>query len=169
MKSLPPPPRRTSCWRVLLLRGSQSPHRTSWPPIPARRSEPWWPSSSSLAAPPTWPWLPPSRTFQRTPSIAGQPLWLTFSPPPMVWRPPPGQLEELGGRRARAVELCAVARVDQKRRVQVAVAGVPPAERLEPVAGADLDRRLDRLGQPLDRHGDVLGDLAATLGADGDR
>src|SRR5690349_9134602 len=24
------------------------------------------------------------------PVIAGQPAWLTFSPPPAVWRPPPG-------------------------------------------------------------------------------
>ena len=54
------------------------------------RSEPWWPSSSSLAAPPTFlrPLL--SSTFHRIPVTAGHPLCGTFSPPPEVLRPLPG-------------------------------------------------------------------------------
>src|SRR4051812_35582461 len=52
-------------------------------------SLPWCPSSSSLRTPPTNRWLP-SRTFQKTPLIAGQPSWLALSPPPAVWRFLPG-------------------------------------------------------------------------------
>jgi hypothetical protein len=43
--------------------------------------------SSSLAGPPVQRWARASRTFQTTPLIAGQPLWLTLSPPPAVRRP----------------------------------------------------------------------------------
>src|SRR3954469_9534277 len=235
--------------------------------MPASRSEPWWPSSSSLSGPPTLWCPPPSRTFQRMPVIAGQPLWLTFSPPPIVWRPPPGphcsplwrgahgslpprpaaatagrarararaaaspprldrgmaptlprnlfarveqalrvqraldglvraqraaaqraalehaqpvlaghraaqpprEREQLARRLAGPVELAAVAGVDQEGRVQVPVAGVPPAQRLQAVPGADGQRLADRLGEALDGHDDVLADLPAALRADRER
>ena len=74
----------------LLFDGSQSPQRMSLPAPPTRWSEPWWPSSSSLASPPVLSWSLLSRTFQSTPVTAGQPACVTFAPPPEVWRPLPG-------------------------------------------------------------------------------
>src|SRR3954453_4153595 len=73
----------------------------SLPACPITVSEPWWPSSSSLSgppvllglrvsAPPVLLWLALSSTFHRIPLTAGQPLWLTFSPPPAVRGPSPG-------------------------------------------------------------------------------
>ena len=55
---------------------------------------------------------------------------------------------------------------DEEARVQVPVAGVPPAHRLEAVPGPDLGRPADRVGQPVDGDGDVLGELAAADGGD---
>jgi hypothetical protein len=77
-----------------------------------------------------------------------------------------GHREELAGRRLRALGLAGVARVEQERRVQVAVAGVAPGAGLEPVALADGHGLGDRLGEPVERDGDVLGELAAPPGAD---
>ena len=62
----------------------------SLPAPPKRRSEPWWPSSSSLSGPPTFLCPPLSSTFHRIPVTAGQPLCGTLSPPPLVLRPLPG-------------------------------------------------------------------------------
>src|SRR4051794_16921227 len=50
---------------------------------------------------------------------------------------------------------------DQERRVDVAVAGVAPGARLEAVRLAYLWQALQRLREPLDRHGHVLAELAA--------
>src|SRR3954451_5017918 len=61
----------------------------SLPAPPDRWSEPWWPRISSLDEPPAFVRLELSRTFHRTPVTAGQPLWLTLAPPPLVWRPLP--------------------------------------------------------------------------------
>ena len=63
-----------------------------------------------------------------------------------------------------------VAAVEEERRVHVAVAGVTPAARLELRLRRCLVRGGDHLGQPLDRHADVLADLAAQVrvGCDAD-
>ena len=70
------------------------------------------------------------------------------------------QREQLLRRGLRALSACASPRLDQERRVEVAVPGVAPAAGLETVAAADLDDRRDRLPQPLERNDDVLAELA---------
>ena len=54
-----------------------------------------------------------------------------------------------------------VGRVEQHRRVQVAIARVAPAARGETMARADLERPFDRLLQPVERDDDVLAQLPA--------
>src|SRR3954454_24776498 len=64
----------------------------SLPPPPRRRSLPCPPRISSLSGVPApFAWPRPSWTIQKVPLTAGQPLWLTFPPPPEVRRLFPGQ------------------------------------------------------------------------------
>jgi hypothetical protein len=74
--------------------------------------------------------------------------------------------EQLLGRGPRRFDLIRVPRVDEVRRVQVAVARVTPGACDEAVPVADRDGALDRLAQPFDGNGDVVGELAAALGRD---
>ena len=66
-----------------------------------------------------------------------------------------------------ALQLGRLVEVDHERGVEVAVAGVTPAARLEVVPAPDLDGLFDRFAQPIDGDHDVLADLAAALGAHG--
>ena len=65
--------------------------------------------------------------------------------------------------RSARLALVLVRRVDQERRVEVAVARVPPAAGGELVPRADRERLVDRLGQPVEGDDDVLAHLAASL------
>src|SRR6185312_12795730 len=76
--------------------------------------------------------------------------------------------EELVGRLLGALELGRLIEVDHERGVEVAVAGVAPAARLELVPASDLDGLDDRLVQAIDRNHDVLAYLAAALGGHGE-
>src|SRR5215213_7737130 len=74
-----------------------------------------------------------------------------------------GGREQLGGGGARALQLGWVARVDEERRVQVAVARMAPAAGLQAMAGADLQHGFDRVAEAVEWHDDVLRHLAAAL------
>jgi len=78
------------------------------------------------------------------------------------------QREELLGRRLGPCELVVVAGRQEERRVQVAVPGVPPRAGVQPVTHADLDGAEDAFGQAVQRHGDVLAELAALRRGDRD-
>src|SRR3954468_5635856 len=77
--------------------------------------------------------------------------------------------EELLHRRLGPGQLLAVAGVEQERGVQVAVARMPPRARLQAMAFAERHDSGDRLGEAVERHGDVLGELAAAARGDRDR
>src|SRR5262245_59524952 len=80
---------------------------------------------------------------------------------------PHGEPEELLGRLFRPREL--VVGRDEEGRVQVAVAGMPPAAGGQIVAAADRDGLVDRLGEPVEGNDDVLAHLAAMQRGHGDR
>ena len=77
--------------------------------------------------------------------------------------------EQVLGGMLGSLELGRIVEVDHERRVQVAVAGVPPAAGRKVMPAADLDRAVDRSLQAVDGNHDVLRHLAAALRGDGNR
>ena len=71
------------------------------------------------------------------------------------------QLEQLIAGLVRPLDRGAVAAVKQKARVQIAVAGMTPAARVQSVAPADLDGADDRLGEPVEWYRHVFRKLSA--------
>ncbi len=71
------------------------------------------------------------------------------------------QLEQLLDRDLDASQLVRVVRVDEERRVEIAVACVAERDPDQAVAAADVDGRVHCLLDAVERHDDVLGDHTA--------
>ena len=82
---------------------------------------------------------------------------------------PQRELEKLFGEPRRKRELVLVVLRQQERRVEIAVARVTPGARRDAQPPPDLERLLDRLAEPVERHCNVLARLAAALGIDDER
>src|SRR5438128_2732907 len=69
--------------------------------------------------------------------------------------------EQLFGAQLRRLELGLAGRIDEHRRVHVALAPVAPCARAQPAASRDLLEALETLAEALDRKHHVLRDLGA--------
>src|SRR5687767_2309520 len=106
------------------------------------------------------------------PQLAGEPVPLDEADAVLAGdRPaePERELEQLLGHARRQRELSLVLDVEQEGRVEVAVARVAPGAARQAEPATDLERLLDRLGEPVERHGDVLARLATALRTDDQR